>query len=80
MDRVIFRKWKDNGDIIALLPDNDANPGNVNMYEHVGKHGDGSPTIVNGRTTLATPDEYADLLEELTLMGYDLRVMKRLNR
>ena len=76
MDRVIFRKWR-NGDIIALLPDNEANPGMVDMYEHVGQHGEGSPAII-GITKLASPDEYNELLNELRGIGYELRVMRRL--
>ena len=78
-DRVIFRKWNDDGGIIALLPDNPACPGMIDMYEHIGQHGEGCPEIVQ-TTTLATPSEYKDLLEELTSIGYDLRVMKRINR
>ncbi|KKL87957.1 hypothetical protein LCGC14_1929600 [marine sediment metagenome] len=76
MDRVIFRKWP-NGDIIALLPDNVANPGMVDMYEHVGQHGEGMPGIVSS-TSLATPEEYADLLKELKQIGYEPRIMQRL--
>ena len=77
-DRVIFRKWHDSN-VIALLPNNEANLGMVDMYEHIGQHGEGSPSIVS-HTSLAKPEEYADLLEELISIGYDLRVMKRLNR
>lgn len=79
-DRVIFRKWgkANGGDVTALLPDNEASPSRIDMYEHIGQHGEGSPSIVS-ITTLATPNEYADLLAELTSIGYDLRVMKRLS-
>lgn len=78
-DRVIFRKWgKRNGSgVIAMLPDNEANAGNIDMYEHTGQHGEGVRNIV-GITTLATEPEYRDLLTELTSIGYNLRVMKRL--
>ena len=75
-DRVIFRKWAD-GDIIAILPDNPHNAGYVDMYEHIGQHGEGKAKII-GNSKLAKPEEYAYLLEELTQIGYDLRVMKRL--
>ncbi len=75
-DRVIFRKWPA-GDIIAILPDNDHNEGFLDMYEHVGQHGEGVPMII-GLTKPATPNEYEPLLNELTGIGYDLRVMKRL--
>jgi len=76
VDRVIFRKWK-NGDIIALLPDNDANLGMVDMYEHTGQHGAGSPSIISV-TTPAQPEEYTCLLEELKSIGYKPKVVKRL--
>jgi len=80
-DRVIFRKWgkRNGGGVIAMLPGDGANPDRVDMYEHIGQHGEGTPRIV-GITTLAKPEEYSDLLKELTSIGYDLRVMKRLNR
>ena len=78
VDRVIFRKWPSGG-VIAILPDNEANPGRVDMYEHIGQHGEGDPGIVN-ITTPAKPHEYSALHEELTSIGYDLRVMKRINR
>lgn len=81
MNRVIFRKWgkANGGGVIALLPDVEANPGQVMMYEHIGQHGEGSPNII-GITKLAKPEEYASLLSELKSIGYDgLRVMERLN-
>jgi len=77
-DRVIFRKWA-NGDIIAFLPDNEASTGMIDTYEHVGQHGEGSPEEVYD-TQPARPQEYQPLLDELTSLGYDLRVMKRYNR
>lgn len=79
MDRIIFRKWVGSGGIIALLPDNPSNPGMVDMYEHIGQHGEGSPGIIRA-TALAKPQEYADLLAELKQIGYEPRVMKRLVR
>jgi len=76
VDRVIFRKWK-NGDIIALLLDNEANTGMMDMYEHVGQHGEGDPQKVIATTAPAQPNEYVALLEELKSIGYELRVIKR---
>ncbi len=80
-DRVIFRKWnkRNGGDVIAILPDNASNRGTVDMYEHVGQHEEGDYYEVMVKSKLATQAEYQDLLEELTGMGYDLRVMQRLN-
>ena len=81
-DRVIFRKWGkvNGGDVIACLPDNNANPGMMVMYEHIGQHGDGDYCGLLGRTTPAQPHEYASLLAELTSIGYDLQVMRRYSR
>lgn len=80
MDRVIFRKWnRRHGDgIIATLPDVESNLGYLIMYEHIGQHGEGDYWRLLNETTLAKPDEYADLLKELTDIGYELRIMKRL--
>lgn len=84
---VIFRKWNAKNlieaplcDIIALFPYIDAWNGNCNSYEHVGQHGGASYIGVMSQTTPATPDEYKDLAEELTGLGYDLEIMKRRNR
>ena len=76
-DRVIFRKWNrktlDDG-IIAFLPDVPANPGMVMAYEHIGQHGEADYYHCLGLTHLAKPHEYADLLAELTGIGYEMVV------
>ena len=80
-DRVIFRKWnrKTIGDgIIAFLPDNVANIGKVDAYEHVGGHGEADYIGCLQLTRLAKSREYVDLFAELTSIGYDLVVYKRL--
>ncbi len=82
---VIFRKWpkSEGGDIIALFP---AEPGTddpytCSSYEHVGQHGSADPVGLIGRTTAATPAEYADLKKELRSVGYnDLVVYQRLQQ
>lgn len=75
--KIIFRKWKDNGDIIALFPDLNysngcANKGNIMSYMHVGQHGEASEAILRNRGLLvtATKEESADLLAELKRIGY----------
>lgn len=73
-DRVIFRKFAD-GDVIAWLPDNPANPGKCDSYMHVGQHGEGEYPAA---TVPASPAEYAALLKELTAIGYKLRIVARL--
>ena len=74
--KVVFRKWKEDGDIIALFPEQDhksgnANPGNIMSYMHVGQHGEASVELLkDDRLTRALPSEYADLLRELKMIGY----------
>ena len=79
MTRVVFREWKEDGDIIALFPD-DINPndGTITSYMHVGQHGSADYVGVIADTQPAREDEYRDLLAELMAIGYtDLRVVKR---
>lgn len=77
---VVFRKWKDGGDIIALFPyEYDEPRANYNClsYEHVGQHSDAWYEHVIKVTVPASELEYNDLLEELTSIGYNLIVRKR---
>lgn len=77
--RVVFRRWRDSGEVIALFPDSEWDwRGNVASYQHIGQHGGADYSGVVSRSTLATPEQYADLLAELVSIGYDdLRVVKR---
>ncbi len=79
--RVIFRKWP-TGDIIALLPDVEANRGMVMMYEHTGQHGEGSASHVISYSRPASAIEYAPLLRELSQIyaPEPLTVSKRIGR
>ena len=77
MNKVIFRKFKKEGDIIALLPDYEVNYGNVMSYQHIGQHGEASIEIVRD-TEPAKPSEYADLLAELKSRDYEPKIYKRL--
>ena len=73
--RVIFRKWKGNGDVIAFFPDQRDGP-YIGSYEHIGQHGNAS--YPHPQTEPASANEYADLLAELRSIGYDdLRIVKR---
>lgn len=80
--KVIFRKWKSNGDIIALFPElpGSVRPGTCLSYEHVGQHGAASLSLTQAHTTLATEQEYRDLKRELESCGYRLKVLKRMPR
>jgi len=75
---VVFRKWP-NGDILALFPNIDDNRGMCSSYEHVGQHGGADYSSCISATKPAAPVEYADLLAELTSIGYDLKIRQRRN-
>lgn len=76
--RVIFRKWKDTGSVIAFFPDQ-KDGHYIGSYEHVGQHG--NATYPNPQTVPAKPQEFASLLAELRSIGYDdLRIVRRLVR
>jgi hypothetical protein len=78
-EKVIFRKFNNTGSIIALFPRiPNTFPGYDFMsYMHVGQHGGCDPSILS-ITTLATPDEYAELKKELESIGYTLDIVKRI--
>ena len=74
--RVVFRKWKGNGQVIAFFLDQ-VYRGYVMSYEHIGQHG--NACYPHPQTEPASPEEYKDLLNELVnRVGYtDLRIVKR---
>ncbi|MFA5307589.1 MAG: hypothetical protein WC365_09130 [Candidatus Babeliales bacterium] len=74
-DIVVFRMWK--GEVIALFPFMDENEGLVNSYMHIGQHGAADYHGIVKASKPATPDEYKDLQEELTSIGYNLKIYKR---
>jgi acyl-CoA-binding protein len=79
-ERVIFRAWKDSGDVIAIFPDwnygnsQTSKPGMVMSFEHVGQHGEASWPGLKSETRAATPAEYAAVKEELESSPYDYRL------
>lgn len=74
----VFRKYKD-GEIIALFPAEKWTRGDYTCtsYCHVGQHCAADYNSVVLRTTLATPEEYADLKVELERIGYELDIKKK---
>ena len=44
--KVIFRKFKKENDIIAFLPEVEANAGYVMSYQHVGQHGEADQSTI----------------------------------
>jgi hypothetical protein len=79
---VIFRRWKDCGDIIALFPElpADVNGYFCDAYEHVGQHGGADYFGVMQATKPVSAKQAADLKRELTRIGYRLTVRNRASR
>jgi hypothetical protein len=75
---VIFRKFKDNNSIVALFPTlpGTRDPYTCDSYMHIGQHGTASPDIIY-TTSLATLEEYGDLLSELKSIGYDDLIIRK---
>jgi hypothetical protein len=75
--KVIFRKW-DNGDVIALFPEIavDMIGKYCDSYMQAGQHSAASPDLVRN-TKPATKEDYARLYNELTVIGYNLEIIKR---
>jgi len=65
---VYFCKFE--GEITAVLIQEQANAGNYLCYAHVGQHGECSRAWVREDTTPAWRGEYQSLLEELEDIGY----------
>ena len=82
MTRVIFRKCKKYGEIIALFPDCiNQYTNNVMAYMHLGQHFECDYNYVVQTSYLATENEYIPLYEELKSIGYDdLKIVKRNNK
>ncbi len=80
---VIYRKWDivNSNRILAVFPEILAATANYPYlslsYEHIGQHGACDYKGILQVTTPATPDEYADLHQELTAIGYNLVVRRR---
>lgn len=66
--KVIFRKTKNN-EVIAFMPEESVNYGNILSYMHIGQHSEASLEFY-WTTKKATEEEYKPLLEELKMI-YD---------
>lgn len=76
---VVFRRWRDNGDIIALFPELPADYQGryCDAYEHVGQHGGADYQGVMQATRPVSLEDAADLILELERIGYVLRPITR---
>lgn len=76
---VVFRRWRDTNDIIALFP---AEPSDIHgwyclSYERIGQHSGADYHGVVQASRPATDEEAAPLADELTKVGYNLQPIKR---
>lgn len=77
---VIFRKYKDTGDVFAIFPYEIANSElHVTTYEHIGQHSAGNYQVCIDISKPARSIEYASLARELTSLGYVLDIKTRVN-
>jgi len=78
---VIFRMWRDTGDVFALFPEipSDINGWYCDSYTHVGQHGGADYYGIVRQTVPAAPAECAALSVELERIGYRLRPMNRVS-
>ena len=69
---VIFRKFRKDGDVIALFPRINANNNRdcCMSYQHIGQHGAASYGLTDAYTIPATENDYRDLKKELESIGY----------
>ncbi|QDU25817.1 hypothetical protein ETAA8_08890 [Anatilimnocola aggregata] len=76
---VVFRKWRNTGTIIALLPElpSEKNGWYCDSYEQIGQHGGADCHGVIQHTTPASAEVCAGLAIELTGIGYNLKPIKR---
>jgi hypothetical protein len=76
---VVFRRWRDNGDIIALFPELPADYQGryCDAYEHIGQHGGACYQGVVEATKPVSLEEAVDLIQELQRIGYRLKPIKR---
>lgn len=78
--KVIFRVWRDNGIVIALFPEVEADGIYCDSFEHVGQHATANYADVIRRSRLAKPEEYASLERELERAPYNYQLNVRTRR
>ena len=77
-DIVIIRRDRQSGDLVAFMPENDANPGMVVCYAHIGQHSEASRQYMLGTKPVDyTAPEVFELVRELISMGYAVHLVKR---
>ena len=81
-DIVVFRRWRDSGDVVALFPELPADlyGDHCDAYEHCGQHGGADYHGVIQQTKPCSTEQSADLAAELRTIGYKLRPVRRASR
>lgn len=77
---VIFRVWRDSGDVFALFPDHDEGGGLCSAFQHVGQHSGANYGSCIAQSRPATAVEYAPLKAELEAAPYQYRLRVRRRR
>lgn len=76
----LVKFYKEGNSILAVFPQhkdfNGYRRDNLTCYSHVGQHSVAAPEYVKN-LRLADNKEYHDLKEELTSIGYDLKILNR---
>ena len=77
---VIFRRFPEDNEIIALFPyELYNNRGGIMSYMHTGQHGEAEYSACFKNAVPAKENEYKGLKSELESLGYNLKVVKRRN-
>lgn len=74
---VVFRTYRDGGDVLALFPAEVYNGHLCESYQRIGQHGGADYSHCIKITKPASPSEYASLKRELEGIGYNLNIKKR---
>lgn len=74
---VLFRKYKETGSIIALMPYENEDSGKCLSYMKVGQHSEADYQHIMRLTKPALEDEYRALKKELNQTGYHVNVIKK---
>ena len=79
---VVFRRWQENGGIIALFPElpSDYQGHFCDAYEHVGQHGGADYHGVIMATKPVSEEDADPLARELERIGYRLLPINRASR
>lgn len=74
-DAVIFRRWNETGDLLALFPEQpaDAEGRYCLAYDELGQHIAADYEQIMRDTTPVSPTQCGRFAHELTLLGYNLQ-------